>query len=111
MIKWLNTPFSDVIQAAENLYGEIDCELAFTYLENEDHAGVAIFPDDGSLPTIEIDVLRNSIAEGCATIAHEIAHIVVGHEQQHNEKFEACEAAIQEEYNRYCAAKYNKEVQ
>ncbi|SJP48374.1 hypothetical protein [Clostridioides difficile] len=105
MIKWLNTPIEDVVQSVINLYGDIDCEICFDYgLIAEGNYGVTTFCDDGTkVITLAIETTLDVL---CETLAHELAHVIVGIEHDHDEVWEKCFDSIHKEYNRYCKEKY-----
>lgn len=109
-IKWLNTPFEDVIQAAINIRGDINCEIVFNpELYNEDNIyGATHFREDGSV-LIELDtnMQMSSLLE---TLSHELAHVIAGKEAEHNEKWEKIFEDIYAEYNRYCMSKYGGDL-
>jgi hypothetical protein len=56
--------------------------------EFDHHAwGVTIFPDDGTDPLIVLRADLN-LVESTEIIAHELAHVIVGGNVEHNEIFE-----------------------
>lgn len=99
------TPIKDIIQSAINLYGDIDCEICFGYgLIDEGHYGITTFCDDDTkIITLAVETSLDVI---CETLAHELAHVIVGIEHNHGEVWKECFANINKEYNRYCKEKY-----
>jgi hypothetical protein len=95
-------PISLVIEAANHLYPEAEAKIVWTTdLDggdgSEEWYGVTVFPDDGSTPTIVINL--ETPMEGVAeVIAHEIAHIVAGEPAGHGKVWDEAFEAIQNEY-------------
>jgi hypothetical protein len=55
--------------------------------------GVTVFPDDGSRPQIFLSLKLP--LEGLAEIlAHELAHVIIGHEEEHSAEWEKAFSAI-----------------
>lgn len=106
MVKWLNTPFDDVIQAAKNIYGDIECEIEIGQgLQKEQKAyGVTNWCEDGRIIiTLDADTPYVHLME---TLAHELAHVVVGANHEHDEVWEKAFDNINKEYDRYGEQKY-----
>lgn len=108
MIKWFNTPFEDVIQSATNIYGELNCEIGFNpKLHCEEEAyGVTQWCEDGTV-VVQLDA-DTSITHLIEILAHELAHVIIGKDEEHTEKWEKAFDNIFKEYNRYCKEKYNE---
>lgn len=108
MVQWGNTPFDDVIQAALNLYPDIECEIYFVQdlKERENAYGATQFCDDGTI-YIELDA-NTTVVHLIEILAHELAHVVVNRseEDDHGEKWEKVFEEIFQEYNRYGEEKY-----
>lgn len=107
MIKWLNTPLEDVIQATKNLYGDIDCSITINQIlmKEEKAYGMTTFADDGVY--IELDA-EQSYSTMMETLAHELAHVVVGPNHEHDKAWETAFNNIFDEYNRYGKEKYKE---
>ena len=87
MIKWLNTPLEDVIQAAKNIYGDIDCSITINQIlmKEEKAYGMTTFADDGVYIELDAEQPYSIMME---TLAHELAHVIVGPNHGHDEKWE-----------------------
>lgn len=88
MIKVINNPMQYVLMATEELYPNIKVIVQFNPEYNyPDSKAYACFPDDGSIPLIEIDanVPFYAVPE---LLAHELAHIIAGEEVDHNEEWD-----------------------
>lgn len=107
MVKWLNTPFDDVIQSAINIYGDkVNCEIEIGQgLQKEHEAyGETNWCEDGRvIVTLDADAPYVHIME---TLAHELAHVVVGADHEHDEVWEKAFDNIFKEYDRYGKEKY-----
>lgn len=110
MVEFKNTPLKDVIQATENLYGELNCEIYFGELQNSDGAyGITHFYTDGGVGVgLDVDTPYRHMVE---ILAHELAHVVVNQseEDDHGEKWQETFDKIYDEYNRYGDEKYGKQ--
>lgn len=107
MVTWLNTPFADVIKAAENIYGEINCNIQINpalYLEEKAY-GATTFTDEGNV-IIELDG-NTSVVNLIEILAHELAHVVTPDDVEHGQRWEKAFDSIFKEYKRYCKEKYN----
>lgn len=108
MVRWFNTPFDDVIQAAINVFGEINCEVGFDQdlQQTQEAYGVTQFCEDGTV-YIELDA-NTPVVHLVETLAHELAHVIVNRTEKddHGEKWEETFNKIFDEYNRYCSEKY-----
>ena len=97
---FINDPFAMVWMAYKKLYDK-PCEVAFDSKEfyGEDAGyGVTIFPDDGSAPQVAI-FTEFPIVEQVEVLAHELAHVAVGIEHDHDDVWKDAFDAIFEEYN------------
>jgi Zn-dependent peptidase ImmA (M78 family) len=95
MIKFLLNPFDLVIQATNNLYPNTKCVIQFNpeMSMSEKEYGVTIFPEDNSIPIIEVNA-NLSVSNAVEILAHEISHVVAGKEADHNDKWEQIFDAI-----------------
>lgn len=82
--KMLNDPIKHTLLVTQKLYPNISAEILYT--DNYDDEGLVytLFPNDDSTPIIVIDVSVpfNTLP---GILAHELAHIVVGIEENHRE--------------------------
>ena len=98
-----NDPFSMVYKAFQNLYPGKECVIYWQPEEMKDdegngYVGMTHFADDGKI-TIEISV-RMFIGDAVETLAHELAHVAVGAEEEHGEEWEKAFDSIHEEFDR-----------
>lgn len=98
-----NDPFADVWQAFKNLYPGKECEVFWEtqIRESEDgHPvyGLTDFGDDGTV-CVFIDA-HLSVVDAVEILAHELAHVAVGIEAEHDERWDAAFEAIYQEYMR-----------
>jgi len=99
---FLNDPFALVWRAFKNLYPDKDCEIMYDQHqgdEHDEHYGFTSFPEDGGIPQICIYAEHNVNIQ-VETLGHELAHVAVGVEHDHDEAREAAFDAIFQEYNR-----------
>lgn len=98
-----NDPFALVWKAFENLYPGKKFEAYWDSMirDEEDGApvfGLTDFADDGTISVfVKPDLEVNNAVE---IFAHELAHVAVGAEHDHDEAWEAAFDAIFQEYNR-----------
>ncbi len=106
MIRMLNDPFQLLIEVIKELYGDIKAEVQFAPVD--EGAGYTEFPDDGSIPliTISVEIPFHATIE---IFAHEIAHVVVGIENEHNEKWEKVFSDIHEHYTKKIEQKFEEQ--
>lgn len=107
-----NDPFALVWAAFKNLYSYKECYCYFDQHQNDQHDeeyGFAHFPDDGSTPSVFI-YAEHSINTQVETFAHELAHVAVGPEHEHDDVWEAAFNAIFQEYNRIGDELFGKPV-
>ncbi|HEX2959096.1 MAG TPA: hypothetical protein VHO70_19830 [Chitinispirillaceae bacterium] len=96
MIKIINDAYELLFEVVKKMYGNINAEVQFAPIEGEE-AGCTSFPDDGGVPLITVNACIPFIAT-IEIIAHEIAHIIAGVENEHNEKWEKVFSDIHEQY-------------
>ena len=104
-----NDPFALVWLAYKNLYNK-PCEVwwdVHEYTGNDEVFGQTIFPDDGGVPQVFI-YADHPVNVQTETFGHELAHIAVGEEHDHDEVWEAAFDAIFNEYNRICEEMFPK---
>ena len=104
----MKTPFKNdifalIYKAFTNLYTtdkEITCYWQPELKDDEGNEvyGVTNFEDDGNITVLISGVLP--VLDCAEILAHELAHIMVGVEEEHNEKWEKAFDSIQEEYMR-----------
>ena len=97
-----NDPFSMVWIAFKNLYPDKECEVFWDQHQEDEHKeeyGFTSFPTDGSTPQVLV-FAEHPVNIQTETFAHELAHVAVGPEHEHDEVWEAAFDAIFEEYNR-----------
>lgn len=102
-----NDPLMLIATAFERLYTGKEYEAwwdkHFTD-GNEKVYGLTIFPDDGTMPQIilnlEIFDTENSYEKAAEIFAHELAHIAAGEAIGHGDEWEAAFEAIHQEYGR-----------
>lgn len=98
-----NDTFSLVWQAFKNLYPDKECECFWESHIRDDGEGNEIFGltdfgDDGSV----VVFVRADLTVSVATeiLAHELAHVAVGVDHDHDEAWESAFEAIFQEYHR-----------
>lgn len=104
----MKTPFKNdifalIYKAFTNLYStdkEITCywQPKLEDEEGNEVYGLTNFEDDGNITILVSGVLP--VLDCAEILAHELAHIMVGFEQEHNEIWEKAFDSIQEEYMR-----------
>ena len=98
-----NDPFALVWQAFKNLYPGKDCEVQWQPGIQDDGLseqgyGFTEFCEDGSI-LVEVDAnLR--VSNAVEVLAHELAHVAVGIENENGAAWEAAFEAIFQEYGR-----------
>lgn len=100
---FVNDPFSLVYQAFKNLYPDKACD---SYWEprirdsekGEKAYGLTDFGEDDSVAVFVSPEIR--VTDAIEVFAHELAHVAVGVEHDHDEVWEAAFDAIFQEYNR-----------
>ena len=109
-----NSPWEMVDQAFKNLFPE---KKYIAYLDTDmvdetdgKVCGFTFFPDNGDTPMIFID-FSVSIVHSVEVFAHELAHIAVGSDAEHTEKWEKAFTDILIEYNRIGAEKWGKQAE
>ena len=102
------TPFANDIfaliwKAFKNLYPDKECECFWEPKIREDENGNEVFGltdfgDDGSVVVFVRPDLK--VADAGEIFAHELAHVAVGVEHEHDEVWENAFEAIFQEYNK-----------
>lgn len=99
---FVNDPFSMVWVAFKNLYPDKECEVFWDQHQEDEHKeeyGFTNFPSDGSTPQVFV-YAEHPVNIQTETFAHELAHVAVGPEHEHDDVWEAAFDAIFKEYNR-----------
>lgn len=95
-------PFAYVYQAFKNLYPGKECKCLFSDNLTDDNGekvfGITEFQDDGSV--IVLISLNLSIVDAIEVLAHELAHVAMGVEEEHGQKWKDCFDAIYDEYDK-----------
>lgn len=98
-----NDPFAMIYMAFKRLYPDKLCEIWWDVPQDEDvdktACGVTNFPDDGGIPQVFI-YPNYTVNQQVEVLAHELAHVSVGPEHEHDEIWDAAFEAIFQEYNR-----------
>lgn len=97
-----NDPFTLVWIAFKNIYPDKECEIFYDMHQGDEHDteyGYAHFPKDGSTPSVYI-FAEHPINIQTETLGHELAHIAVGPEHEHDSVWEDAFNRIFNEYNR-----------
>lgn len=95
---FVNDPFSLVYQAFRNLYPDKECEVFWEPQIRDEALGLTDFGEDGSVVVFVDPGLK--VTDATEILAHELAHVGVGIEHDHDEVWEAAFDAIFREYNR-----------
>ena len=108
MIEIKNDPISGVINAFQQLYPHVSCEIWYDdrlprHGKNR-RCGETLFPDDGTVPIISIrpDIPFSAVPE---IMAHELAHAAAPDDDKHSEKWTAAYDAIYDRYNKNLESK------
>ena len=99
---FMNDPFALIWMAFKRLYPDKECECWFDVVDDpndkDGHYGWTEWRDDGTI-CVAVDIgLR--LADAVEIFAHELAHVAVGSDADHNAEWEAAFDAIHAEYNR-----------
>lgn len=83
-----NDPFSIVYDSFKQLYPNRSCVIFWEYEPRIRDADVEVmgytdFPPDGSEPTVHVSE-KFSVTESVETLAHEMAHVAVGPDHEHD---------------------------
>lgn len=98
-----NDPFAMVWAAFKKLYPDKDCEIYWEpQIRDEEDVkpvyGLTDFADDGSVAVFVKPNLE--VADAAEVLAHELAHVAVGIEHNHDEVWQEAFDKIFDEYNR-----------
>ena len=100
---FINDPFAIVWLAFKELYPDKECKCFYEPAIRPDTDGGEVYGlTDFDVETGEITVFVKStlsIEDATEILAHELAHVAVGIEQDHNEVWEHAFDAIFEKYN------------
>lgn len=97
-----NDPFATVYQAFKRLYPDSQCEIWWEPHPKEgekDAYGVTEFPDNGGVPQIFI-FTDFPVGQQVEILGHELAHVAVGPEHEHDGIWYAAFEAIEKEYDK-----------
>lgn len=97
-----NDPFAILWEAFKNLYPSKECVCWFDVIDDpndkDGHYGWTQWNDDG---TIEVAVdIGLRLSDAVEILAHELAHVAVGSDAEHGEKWEEAFEAIHAEYDK-----------
>lgn len=100
-----NDMFAIVWQAFKNLYPDKDCQVYWEpQIRDEEDGkpvyGLTDFGDDGTVSVFVKPSLE--VADAVEILAHELAHVAVGIEHDHDEVWQEAFDKIFDEYNRIC---------
>ena len=98
-----NDPFVRVCEAYKRLYNK-PCEIYWDQHINNDpkhenEYGYTIFPSDNTIPEIYI-FAEHSVNICIETLAHELAHVAVGVEHEHDSIWDEAFEKIRKEYDK-----------
>lgn len=100
-MQFVNDPFARVFVAFEELYPGVECVVSWTESLTDEKGepvyGLTTFPDDGGVPWVVISA-DLSVYDAIEILAHELAHVVAGHDAGHGEAWETAFSAIHEKY-------------
>lgn len=103
-----NDPFADIWTAFRNLWPDADCTVVWDGdirdERGEPVCGVTEFVD-GGFPQVAVNPSLE-VWDAVEVLAHELAHVAVGIDNQHGEKWEAAFDAIHAEYERIVHAEH-----
>jgi len=98
---FVNDPFEMIFEVFRELHPEKGCRIFWTdelKADNgEDVCGVTIFPDDGSRPCVYVNA-NVPVCHATEILAHELAHVAVGIEDEHGAAWEQAFEAIHAAY-------------
>ena len=104
---FVNDPPSIVWEAFRNLYPDKQCTCAYDDIEEQTGKfGATVFLDDEGIFVYVDSGLK--IEDAAEVLAHELAHVAVGAEEDHNEKWESAFEAIYEEYERISSERFDE---
>ena len=107
-----NDPFSLVWKAFKNLYPGKGCEVQLQPGIQDDELseqgyGFTEFHDDGSILVVVDANLQ--VSNAVEVLAHELAHVAVGIENEHGAAWETAFDAIFQEYGRIAEEMFGKQ--
>jgi hypothetical protein len=113
MIVWEHTPFKDMCDVAEHLYGEIECDIKFNanLLAESNCYGRACLNLEGKRNTILLDQ-KTDVLTLIDVLAHELAHVITGIEDEdHSDKWMDIYQSLVLKYNSFSNEKYKQEYE
>lgn len=105
-----NDPFAMIYQAFKCLYPDKQCEIWWEPNppdSDEGAYGATDFPDDSGLPQVFI-FSDYPVAQQAEILAHELAHVAVGVEHDHDGAWDAAFEAIKTKYERIASEKVGR---
>lgn len=97
-----NDPFGVIWEAFRNLWPDAVCTVGWDGSIRDENgepvAGVTVF-EDGAAPHVAVNPSLE-VWDATEVLAHELAHVAVGIDEQHGEKWRAAFDAIHAEYDR-----------
>lgn len=98
-----NDPLPVVYRAFKSLFPDKECIIFYGVKEEDERGeeghGYTFFPDDGSKPEVVI-FSENDTNVQAEILAHELAHVAVGQEHEHDQVWEDAFDAIHTEFCR-----------
>lgn len=103
-----HNPLSMVIEVANELWPDIEAKINWVSQiepppDGETVYGRTTYPDDGGAPVIDI-VVNLPLEAACEVLAHEIAHVVAGADEDHGPVWEDASDLIHERFIEKVAA-------
>lgn len=98
-----NDPFPIVYRAFKSLFPDKECVIFYGVKEDDgcggEGHGYTFFPDDGTEPEVTV-FSENDTNVQAEILAHELAHVAVGQEHEHDQVWEDAFDAIHTEFCR-----------
>jgi len=107
MMIYKNNLFELMIETVNFLYPRLEFEVWISDIGEDNGYGYTYFPDDG-FPVIEIGI-HVPIGVFPEILAHEIAHVIVGIEEGHGEKWDEEFSKIQDKWTELLDEKMTKD--
>lgn len=95
-------PVQTLVNLLNREFPDFEANIYYANLDN-DALGATVFPADGGVPGIFIDLVKNKDFESILDIlSHEAAHVIVGQSDDHSEKWQQTYDSINEKYVAWC---------